>query len=144
MLIVNQLNSIPAQATVESAPAGDVQAGDDVTLTIQSRDDNGDAFDVCDDIYDIEISRPDGSVSNEVATYSSNGLYSVTFETIFGGDYDVVITMTNSYTAANGHISTDVDTFTVKAVELPSVPSEATLESPPSTGTAGTAFTVTL
>ena len=88
-----------------------------VTITFQSRDLNSDPVPTEDDVYRVVISNPDGSTTEVVAEHVNAGLYEAIFTPMFGGDYDVSVTMENATTEADSHVSINVGTdFTIKVI----------------------------
>lgn len=70
------------------------------------------------DVYRVVVANPDGSTTEVVATHVIAGLYEALFTPQFGGDYDITVTMSNE-----SEDSAAVGTaFTVKVIELPSLP----------------------
>ena len=106
--------TVPVAATVESSPSVDVEAGTTATYTIQTRSEDGrKQEDVNDDVFTITLTCADADRDNTVSISTTaipddSGLYIASFYPTYWCTYDVTITMTNAYTAANVDVSTIV------------------------------------
>ena len=105
--------TFPSAATIEYMPTGDVDADTIVTYTIQTRSEDGRAQPDIEDVFTVTLTCADADRDNTVSISTTaipddSGLYIASFYPTYWCTYDVTITMTNAYTAANVDVSTIV------------------------------------
>ena len=137
--MVDALDEYPWDATVESQPNSPVEAGATASYTMKSTAVDG--FEVTtqgSNVFKVtatcnDSSKCGASFYTATSTYDANGVHSADLVATQWGTYDVVVTMTNAYTAANPTASTTVSSgMSLTIFDDTTVPSASTVLSSPS------------
>ena len=141
------VDSDPATSTIQSFTTEHI-AGNQYTLTIQSRDVNRDSLDSKFDDYTVQFTRSDSGGSQQLATTAiyqptSGGLYKAQFTPTIAGQYTVTVHIKNAYTAFNPSLPTEIigSPFTLT---VDSDPVTSTIQSFTTEHIAGNQYTLTI
>ena len=88
-------------------------AGELYTLTIQSRDGNGNPLDSTFDVYTVQLTRTDGGGTQQLTTTAvyqpaSGGIYKAFLTPTIAGRYKMTVSIANAYTTTYPSISTNI------------------------------------